>query len=97
MASSASTAPQDAPLTASPKLSFTFPPHGGLGFYAPTCHACRSWSYEIYQRTLSGKSYCVSCLNKGHGLEEIEALVKSINLKALDLSPPVLDGADATL
>ena len=96
MASSAP--PQDAPLQASPKLSYTFPEHVGmLGFYAQTCHACRSWSYEIYQRTLSGKPYCVPCLNKGKGLEEIEALVKNINIKALDLAPPVLDQASAVL
>ena len=89
--------PQDAPLTASPKLSYTFPGHvGALGFYAQTCHACRSWSYEIYQRTLSGKPYCTACLNKGHGLEEIETLVKNINIKMLDeLSTPsmVIDQA----
>lgn len=88
-------APLNAPLPqASPKLSFTFPPHGGLGFYAPTCSRCRTWSYEIYQRTLSGQPYCVACLNAGAGLDEIEALVQNINLKALDdLSPHIIDQA----
>lgn len=83
-----------APLQASPKLSFTFPPHGGLGFYAATCSRCRSWSYEIYQRTLSGKPYCGACINAGAGYDELNALVRSINIKALDdLSPHVIDQA----
>lgn len=73
--------PQEAPLQASPKLSYTFPEHAGmLRFYAQTCHACQSWSYDIYQRTPSGKRYCVPCLNKGKGLEEYEELVKNINI-----------------
>lgn len=87
-------APLDAPLQASPKLSFTFPPHGGLGFYAATCSRCRAWSYKIYQRTLSGQPYCVACIDAGAGYDEINALVRSINLKALDdLSPHVIDQA----
>lgn len=82
----ASLPPQDAPLTASPKLSYTFPGHvGALGFYAQTCHVCRSWSYDIYRRTLSGKPYCVACLKQGKGFEEIEALVKDIKGIKLDV------------
>ena len=72
-ASTRGLAPPSAPLQSSPPL------HAGVGFFKQkTCARCRSWSYEIYQRTLTGKSYCVACLKAGAGMEEVEALVKSI-------------------
>lgn len=42
-------------------------------FPEKNCHHCGKRTTEIYQRTIDGKGYCIDCLNKGAGIDELLA------------------------
>lgn len=45
---------------------------GVIYFPIEQCSACHVYTRELYSRTMEGKKYCLECINRGAGLEDLE-------------------------